>query len=121
MNTILLFVAIPILVIVVSIILEKLLNNPLLIATLVFAVFLVITFAIGDTTLLIAAFAYALLALLTALAVRAFCCLRGLLCGESNENNNNNLCDTLAESIDNNNNNSCSNNNNCGCNRHRGR
>ena len=79
---------------------------------------MVVTFAIGDITLLIAAFAYALLALLTALAVRAFCCLKRLLCRESNENNNN-LCDTLAESIDNNNN--LCNNNNCGCNRHRGR
>ena len=116
MNTILLFVAIPILVIVVSVILEKLLNNPLLISALVFAVFLVITFAIGDTTLLIAAFAYALLALLTALAVRAICYLRRILGEETQENNN--ICNTLAENIENNN--TC-NNNNCGCNRHKGR
>lgn len=112
MNIILLFVAIPLLVITVSIILEKLLNNPLLIVALVFAVFLVVTFTIGDTTLLIAAFAYALLALISTVSVRVICYLRKLLCREANQNNTNNSCNTLTGSI---------NNNGCRCNRHRGR
>ena len=73
MNTLLIFFAFPISVIVFSIVLQKLLNNPLIIAAIIFAVFIVITFAAFDETFLIATLAYTLLAFITALIVDSLC------------------------------------------------
>ena len=56
MNTLLIFFAFPIAIIILSIILEKLLNCPLAVAATFFAIFLVITFAVFDATFLIVGF-----------------------------------------------------------------
>ena len=73
MNTLLIFFAFPIAVIIVSAILEKVLNNPIAVASLIFAIFLVITFAFFDETFLIATIVYTILAFLTAAIVRFIC------------------------------------------------
>ena len=93
MNTLLIFFAFPVAVIIISAILQKLLNSPIAVAALIFAIFLVVTFAAFDVTFLIATLAYTILALITALIVRFIC--------ESNKSNNN-ICDTLNNILGNN-------------------
>jgi len=70
MNTLLIFFAFPIAVIIVSAILERILNNPTAVAALIFAFFIVITFAFFDETFLIATLAYTVLSYITAAIVR---------------------------------------------------
>ena len=139
MNILLIFFALPIAVIIISAILQKLLKNPIAVASLVFAVFLVVTFAAFDETFLIATLIYTLLALITALIVKFIC-----------EANNNNLCEllndilrngnsgnllnnvsnncntnndtsfnTVSDILNSNNSNNNNNNSSCGCNRYR--
>ena len=48
MDTLLIFFALPIAVIIISAILEKLLKCPIAVASLIFAIFLVVTFAVFD-------------------------------------------------------------------------
>lgn len=140
MNTLLIFFAFPIAVIIISAILEKLLKNPIAVAAFIFAVFLVVTFAAFTETFLIATLAYTIISFITATIVYFL---------KHRRNNNRDLCDLLAEIIrnrevnnnNNGNNNAClsntveellynstnnisnlsSNNNNCGCNHHRRR
>jgi len=106
MNTLLIFFAFPIAVIIISAILQKLIRNPIAVGALVFAIFLIVTFAAFDSTFLIATLAYTILALITALIVRFIC--------ESN-NSNNNMCELLNDILRNNNIGGLSNNasNNC--------
>ena len=75
MNNLLLFFAIPVATIILSIVLQKLLQSPILVAATFFAIFLIITFAVFDESFLVLAILYTLLALLTALAVRFICCM----------------------------------------------
>ncbi len=128
MNTLLIYLAFPIAVIIFSIVLEKLLNNPIIVAALIFAVFLVVTFAAFDENFLIATFAYTVLSFITALITKL------LSEREENEQNlcdmleqalannseNNSVCDTVEDLLGNNtNNNSNTSNCGCGCNRYR--
>ena len=106
MNTLLIFFAFPIAVIIISAILEKVLKNPIAVAAFIFAVFLIVTFAAFDETFLIATLAYTIIAFITALIVHF------LKCRNDNENS---MCDLLADIIRNNNENS-GNNNNCSSN-----
>lgn len=147
MNLLLIFFAFPIAVIIVSYILEKLLNSPVAVASLIFAIFLVVTFAAFDELFLIATLAYTLLAFITALIARYFCnrnedenniCekLNNILntisnngnnsCNCNNNDNDNdddddNICEAVGQILNNNNNNNNSNNCGCGCNRYRRR
>lgn len=104
MNTLLIFFAFPIAVIIISAILQKLIKNPIAVAALIFAIFLIITFTAFDETFLIATLVYTILALITSLIVRFVC-----------ENNNNNMCELLNYVFRNNNVNGLLNNisNNC--------
>ncbi len=133
MNTLLIFFAFPIAVIIISAILQKLLKNPIAVAAFIFAIFLIVTFTAFDATFLIATLAYTIIALITALIVKLIC--------ESNDSNNvcerlncilrnnntNNLLNNISENTNNNNGttlnivseNSSNNNNSCGCNRYR--
>lgn len=110
MNTLLIFFALPIAVIIISAILQKVLKSPIAVAALIFAIFLVVTFAAFDETFLIATLAYTILALITALIVR-------LLCNENNnsddEEDNDCGCGCLNNLLNTNSNN---NSNGCGCN-----
>lgn len=98
-NILLLFFALPIATIIISIALQKILNNPLLVAAVIFAIFLVVTFIIGDLNLLIATIVYTILSFLTAAIVNYI--------DENREENHNN----------NNSNNNSINNNQCSCRR----
>lgn len=62
MNILLWFFAIPVAIIILSIIFETILNCPIKIAGIVFSIFLIVTFAIGDETLLIFTIIYTILA-----------------------------------------------------------
>ena len=73
MNSLLIFFSFPLAVIIFSIVLQKLLHNPLAVSSLIFAVFLVITFAVFDETFLIATLAYTILSFVTSLLVDKLC------------------------------------------------
>ena len=143
MNLLLIFFAFPIAVIIVSYILEKLLNSPIAVASLIFAIFLVVTFAAFDELFLIATLAYTILAFITALIARYFCnrnesenniCekLNNILntlsnngnnscnCNNDDDDDDDNICEAVGQILNNNNNNN-SNNCGCGCNRYRRR
>ena len=92
MNTLLIFFALPIAVIIISAILEKLLNSPVAVASLIFAIFLIVTFAVFDETFLVATLVYTILAFITALIV---CLIK-----ERGENGN--ICNMLSNLIQNN-------------------
>lgn len=67
MNNLLIFFAIPFAVIIFSIALQKILRCPFLVAGIILAVLLVITFAVGgDTTLLVLSIVYTILSFLVA-------------------------------------------------------
>ena len=128
MNNLLIFFAFPIAVIIISAILQKLLKCPIAVAALIFAIFLIVTFAAFDETFLIATLAYTILAFITAFLVKLICesnnnnnlcdCLRNILNSNitNNANSNNIINDLLnANQINNNVNNSGNNNNTCSC------
>ena len=96
MNTLLIFFAFPIAVIIFSIVLQKLLHNTFAVAALIFAVFIVITFAAFDETFLIATLAYTILAFITALLV---CRLNSN--NDSNNNNQNSCPNTFTDTLTN--------------------
>lgn len=107
MDTLLIFFAFPLAVIIISAILEKLLRNPIAVAALTFAIFLIVTFAAFDETFLIATLAYTIIALITASIVNYL--KRSRKC-------NRDVYDLLSEIIQNNNDssNDSDNNNNGG-------
>ena len=114
MNLLLIFFAFPIAVIIFSIILQKLLKNPILVAAFIFAIFLIVTFAVFDANFLIATLAYTILAFITAFLVSRFCDLEDDdNCSCSDNDNSNNSCNN----VDNNDDVLGINNNNCGCGR----
>ena len=127
MNTLLIFFAIPVATIILAIVLQKILNCPLLVAATFFAIFLIVTFAAFDEGFLVFAILYTLLALITALIVRFICCLirhsdnpcingkamkNSCICGNSNDDNDDEDDDDCG----------CHNHdsNNCGCGNSRG-
>ena len=106
MNNLLIFFAFPIAVIILSIIVNKALRNPIAVAALVFAIFVVVTFAAFDETFLIATLAYTILAFITALLSNRFLNCNNNSCNLCNRNTDCNtcLCNALMESLENNNN-----------------
>lgn len=132
MNTLLIFFALPIAVIIVSAILEKILKCPIAVAALIFAIFLVVTFAAFDENFLIATLVYTIIAFITALIVHFIKCrhenehnicdlLEDLLHNHNDDDDNHdNLCDTVEDLLGTNtSNNTNSHNCSCGCNRYR--
>lgn len=116
MNTLLIFFALPIAVIIISAILQKVLKSPLAVAALIFAIFLVVTFAAFDETFLIATLAYTVLAFITAVIVKLLCNENN---NEENNDNDNNGCGCLSNLLNTNNTNPNNNLTGCGCNRYR--
>lgn len=121
MDLLLLFFAIPLAVIILSIVLQKILKCPWLVAATFFAIFLIVTFAVGDIRLLIFTVIYTIISYITALIFRAVCnfmcngiTLRNINTRNINTNtlNANQVIGNGDNSIDeNNNNNGCS----CSC------
>jgi hypothetical protein len=66
MNILLIFFALPIAVIIISVVLQKLLKSPILVALLVFAIFLIVTFVAYDATFLVETIVYTIIAFITA-------------------------------------------------------
>ena len=83
MNLLLIFFALPLATIVFSIALQKILNNPILVASIIFSIFLIVTFVVGDLNLLIATIIYTIISFLTAIIVK-------YIDENNNENNENN-------------------------------
>lgn len=102
MNLLLLFFALPIAVIIVSIALQKILKCPFLVAAIIFSIFLVVTFVIGNLIYLVATIAYTILSFITAVLTKIICrILREL---ERREGDNNNCCGRMSNNTRNTNN-----------------
>lgn len=90
MNILLFFFALPIATIILAIALEKILRCPVLTASVFFAIFLILAFTVFDTTFLIFAIVYTILAFIVAVLAEIFfknrkkCCC--IFC--SNEDSN---------------------------------
>ena len=92
MNTLLIFFALPIAIITISIALQKIFKCPFLVAGIIFAIFLIVTFAIGNLNYLVATIAYTILAFITAILTNIICrILRELDKREEANNNSGNL------------------------------
>ena len=61
MNTLLIFFALPIAVIIISIALQKILKCPLLVSAIIFSIFLIVTFVVNNLNFLVAAIIYAII------------------------------------------------------------
>ena len=123
MNTLLIFFALPIAVIIISIALQKIFKCPFLVAGIIFAAFLIVTFVVGNLNSLIATIAYTILEFITAVLTNIICrILRELdsregerqtsCCNRRGRNSNNNNNETQLLSITENYSN---NNNGCSC------
>ena len=108
MNTLLIFFALPIAIIIISIALQKIFKCPFLVAGIIFAIFLIVTFTIGNLNYLVATIAYTILAFITAILTNIICrILRELdrreresnCCNRRNRNSNNNNNETQLLSI----------------------
>ena len=73
MNILLIFFALPIAVIIISIALQKILKNPALVAAIIFAIFLIVTFIVNNLNFLVAAIVYAIISFITAFIVCIVC------------------------------------------------
>ena len=83
MNLLLIFFALPLATIVFSIALQKIFDNPILVASIIFSIFLIVTFVVGNLNLLIATIIYTIISFLTAIIVK-------YIDENNNENNENN-------------------------------
>ncbi len=103
MNTLLLFFAIPVATIIFAIVLEKILDCPILVAATFFAIFLIVTFAAFDSSFLVFAIVYTILAFITAALVKAICnFIRNCLNNSSNNNQNSDCINNLSSNSNNN-------------------
>lgn len=66
MTILFIFFALPLVTIIISIALQKILKNPCLVAAIIFSIFLIVTFAIGVIEFIIAAIIYAIISYITA-------------------------------------------------------
>ena len=96
--TVLFFIVFPLATILIAVVLQRLLKSPILVAFLVFAIFLILAFTVFTTDFLINAIVYAIIAFITAVIVQIICCLIRRfdlnncnifnICGDSNCNSN---------------------------------
>ena len=113
-TNLLIFFAIPLAIIIISIALQKVLRNPILVSGIVFSVLLVIVLAFFDPIYIIAAVVYAILAFITAIITSSICnYIKNQICNNNlNDNLNIDLNSSLNSSLNGNlaenNNNSCS-------------
>lgn len=103
MNTLLIFFALPIAVIIISIALQKIFKCPFLVAAIIFAAFLIVTFVIGNLNYLVATIAYTILAFITAVLTSIICRILRELDNREEERNSN--CCRIGRNRNSNNNN----------------
>lgn len=73
MNTLLLLFALPVATIILAIVLQKILKCPLLVAATFFAIYLIVTYAVFDSSFLVYTILYTILAYVTAVLTRLIC------------------------------------------------
>ncbi len=73
MNNLLIFFALPVATVILSIVFQKILKNPLLVAATFFAIYLIVTFAAFDASFLVYAILYTILAYVTAVLTKVIC------------------------------------------------
>lgn len=95
MNNLLLFFALPVATILLSIVLQKILNCPILVAIIAFAIYLIVTFSAFNETFLIYAIVYTIIAYITAAVTRFI--MRIIECqnNQNNQSNDSNICDEI--------------------------
>ena len=91
MNNILLFFVLPISIILLSIVLQKVLKCPTLVAITFFAILFIITYVV-DSSLLIFAIAYTVLSYITAVLTRLICNIKSRIGSITNDCDNNQNC-----------------------------
>ena len=86
MDVLLLAFALPVATILLAIVLQKILRSPLLVAATFFAVYLIVTYAAFDSSFLVFAILYTILAYVTAVLTRLICNIirRFNLCNNEN-------------------------------------
>ena len=94
MNTLLIFFALPVATVILAVVLQKILKNPILVAATFFAIYLIVTFAFFDASFLVFAIVYTILAYITAVLIRWICRLIKML-----ENHNNGSCRIIERPI----------------------
>lgn len=103
MNILLLAFAIPVAIIILSIVLQKILRCPLLVAATFFAILLIVTYAAFDSSFLVFVILYTILAYVTAVLTRLICniisrfnlnCNTNCMCGDTRNSNNNSMRNT---------------------------
>ncbi len=112
MNVLLIFFALPVATVILAIVLQKILKNPLLVAATFFAIYLIVTFAAFDISFLVYAILYTILAYVTAVLTKLVC---NIIHTVRNINTNNNGIE-LTENTNTTNNNVIRRNG-CYCNR----
>lgn len=103
-NLLLLLFALPIATIIIASVLELVLKNPIAVASLIFAIYLIVAFAAFDATFLVYVILYTILAFVSAIITKI---ILNLINDDDNDDDNGNG------------NNNCNDNNNssdCGCN-----
>ncbi|MCI9365622.1 MAG: DUF2651 family protein [Clostridia bacterium] len=70
MNTLLLLFALPIATIIIASVLEYIIKSPIAVTALIFAIYLIVTFAVFDASFLVYAIIYTILALISAILTR---------------------------------------------------
>ena len=108
MNNLLIFFALPLATIILAVVLQKILKNPLLVAVTFFAIYLIVSFAVATTAQLVyaivATIVYSIIAYITALLVKLACKLRVIFddrndccrCRCNNQENNDNGTNLLT-------------------------
>lgn len=133
MNILLIFFALPVATVILAIVLQKILKNPLLVAATFLAVYLIVTFAAFDASFLVYAILYTILAYITAILTKIVSKFLCMLANQKERNCNcnitqrpitiNNTCPGTAVNLSNespvltNNFQGRKNNCNCGCGR----
>lgn len=99
MNILLLAFALPVATILLAIVLQKILKCPLLVAATFFAILLIITYAVFDSSFLVFAILYTILAYVTAVLTRLICNLiarfnlgNNCVCNNNDNGNPRNSC-----------------------------
>lgn len=110
MNTLLLFFALPVATIILSIVLLKILKCPTLVAATFFAIYLILAFTIFGTDFLIFVIVYTILSYITAVLTRLICNILERInrcfnnerggnnqncCINSDSNTNSNICNNM--------------------------
>lgn len=102
MNVLLLFFALPIATVIISIALQKIFKAPILVAAIIFSIFLVITFIINNINFLIATIVYTIISYSTAVILCFVCRIKKNIVERINENckeNNNYSCNNTSNEL----------------------